>query len=104
MITVFTPVYNRAYIINQLYQSLLRQTNYGFEWLIIDDGSTDNIAELVSQWIADTEDFEIRLYRQPNGGKHRAINRGVQLAKGDAFLIVDSDDYLTEDAIDTVND
>lgn len=102
MITVFTPVYNRAYIISQLYQSLLRQTNYDFEWLIIDDGSTDNIGELVSRWIADTEEFEIRFYRQPNGGKHRAINRGVQLAKGDAFLIVDSDDHLTEDAIDTV--
>ena len=103
MITVFTPVYNRAYIINQLYQSLLHQNNYDFEWLLIDDGSTDNIAELVSRWIADTKDFEIRFYRQPNGGKHRAINKGVQLAKGDAFLIVDSDDYLTEDAIDTVN-
>lgn len=102
MITVFTPVYNRAYILNQLYQSLLRQTNYDFEWLIIDDGSTDNIAELVSRWIACTREFEIRFYRQPNGGKHRAINRGVQLAKGEAFLIVDSDDYLTEDAIDIV--
>lgn len=102
MITIFTPVYNRAYIINQLYQSLLSQTNYDFEWLIIDDGSTDNIGELVNQWIADTEEFEIRFYRQPNGGKHRAINKGVQLANGDAFLIVDSDDYLTEDAIDIV--
>lgn len=102
MITVFTPVYNRAYIINQLYQSLLRQTNFNFEWLIVDDGSTDNIAELVNQWIACTREFEIRFYYQPNGGKHRAINRGVQLAQGDAFMIVDSDDYLTDDAIETV--
>lgn len=102
MITVFTPVYNRAYIIDQLYQSLLRQTNYDFEWLIVDDGSTDNIAELVNQWIICTREFEIRFCHQPNGGKHRAINRGVQLARGDAFLIVDSDDYLTDDAIDTV--
>lgn len=102
MVTVFTPVYNRAYIIDQLYQSLLRQTNYDFEWLIVDDGSTDNIVELVNQWISCTREFEIRFYHQPNGGKHRAINRGVQLAQGDAFLIVDSDDFLTDDAIDTV--
>jgi glycosyltransferase involved in cell wall biosynthesis len=102
MVTVFTPVYNRAYIIHQLYQSLLRQTVYDFEWLIVDDGSTDNIEELVSGWIACTRKFTIRFYRQLNGGKHRAVNRGVCLAKGDAFLIVDSDDYLTDDAISTV--
>ena len=102
MVTVFTPVYNRAYIISQLYQSLLRQTNNNFEWLIIDDGSTDNIIELVNQWISSTEKFQIKFYQQSNGGKHRAINRGVHLAQGDAFLIVDSDDYLTDDAVDTV--
>lgn len=102
MITIFTPVYNRAYIINQLYQSLLRQTNYNFEWLIIDDGSTDHIVELVNQWISSTKEFQIRFYQQSNGGKHRAINKGVRLAQGDAFLIVDSDDYLTDDAVNTV--
>jgi len=102
MITVFTPVYNRAYIIDQLYQSLLRQTNKEFEWLIIDDGSTDNIAKLAEHWIECTKEFSIKFYQQPNGGKHRAINRGVQLADGEAFLLVDSDDYLVDDAIDTV--
>lgn len=102
MITVFTPIYNRAYIIDQLYQSLLRQTSCDFEWLIVDDGSTDNIADLVNQWMKGTQKFKIRFYRQENGGKHRAINYGVRLAKYEAFFIVDSDDYLTDDAIDTV--
>lgn len=102
MVTVFTPIFNRAHIVDQLYQSLLRQTNYNFEWLILDDGSTDNIAELVNRWTSSTTEFEIKFYRQSNGGKHRAINRGVNLARGDAFLIVDSDDYLTDDAIDVV--
>lgn len=102
MITVFTPIYNRAYIINQLYQSLLRQTNHAFEWLVIDDGSTDHIGEMMNAWIQNTKAFKIRFYQQENGGKHRAINRGVQLAKGDAFMIVDSDDFLTDDAIDIV--
>jgi len=103
MLTIFTPVYNRAYIIGQLYQSLLRQTNHNFEWLIIDDGSKDQVGELVSGWIKDGHSpFTIRFYQQENGGKHRAINRGVQLAKGDAFFIVDSDDYLTDDAVELI--
>lgn len=103
MITIFTPIYNRAYIIEQLYQSLKRQTSYTFEWLIVDDGSTDNIAELVQQWIKDTHQFQISFYQQRNGGKHRAINYGVRLASSDAFFIVDSDDYLEEDAVDIIS-
>lgn len=103
MITIFTPIYNRAYIIEQLYQSLLNQTNHNFEWLIIDDGSTDQIGELVNSWIKNSNaPFTLRFYQQENGGKHRAINRGVQLAKGDAFFIVDSDDYLTDDAVEVI--
>jgi len=103
LVTIFTPVYNRAYIIERLYQSLLRQTNYAFEWLIVDDGSTDNIAELVRQWTKDTQQFEIRFFQQKNGGKHRAINYGVRLACADAFFIVDSDDYLEEDTVDIIS-
>ena len=100
LVTVFTPVYNRAHTIEQLYQSLLKQTDLYFEWLVIDDGSEDGIASMIQQWIQGKDSpFVIRFYQQKNGGKHRAINRGVQLAKGEAFFIVDSDDYLTEDAI-----
>lgn len=102
MITIFTPIYNRAYIVEKLYYSLLRQTDYNFEWLIVDDGSTDNISELVNFWINNKPPFEIRFYTQNNGGKHRAINRGVSLANGDAFFIVDSDDYLTDDAVENI--
>lgn len=102
MITIFTPVYNRAYIIENLYQSLLRQTNYDFEWLIVDDGSTDNVADLIQQWINNTQLFKIRFYQQENGGKHRAANYGVKLSFGEAFFIVDSDDYLENDAVETI--
>lgn len=103
MVTIFTPVYNRAYIIGKLYQSLIRQTSYAFEWLIVDDGSTDNIAELAQQWISDTQQFQIRFYQQKNGGKHRAINYGVQMASYDAFFIVDSDDYLEDNAVEIIS-
>lgn len=103
MITIFTPVYNRANIIGNLFQSLLNQTCYDFEWLIIDDGSKDSIADAVQYWIKDNNiPFKIRFYQQKNGGKHRAINRGVQYAKGDAFFIVDSDDILIENAVELI--
>lgn len=98
-ITVFTPTYNRAYILNRLYRSLQRQNFRDFEWLIIDDGSTDNTEQLVSDWIKEDTPFPIRYYLQPNGGKCRAINKGLELAEGRLFLVVDSDDYLTNDAL-----
>ena len=100
-ITVFTPTYNRAYILHELYDSLCKQTNKDFEWLIIDDGSIDDTENLIANWIRE-EKIDIRYYKVNNGGKSRAINKGVSLAKGELFFIVDSDDYLVNDAIETV--
>lgn len=101
-ITVFTPTYNRAFIISNLYKSLQRQTVYDFEWLIVDDGSTDNTRELVSGWKQEENPFVIRYYWQENGGKCRAINKALKYANGELFFTVDSDDYLTEDAIEKI--
>lgn len=98
-ITVFTPTYNRAYTLNQLYESLKKQTNKSFLWLVVDDGSTDNTEDLFRKW--KMESFvEIRYYKQDNGGKQRAHNKGVELSNTELFICVDSDDYLTEDAIE----
>lgn len=102
MVTVFTPTYNRAYILPKLYASLRAQTSCDFEWLIVDDGSTDETERLVKEWLADNNKFHIHYYKQANGGKHRAINKGVQFAQGKLFFIVDSDDYLTPDAVETL--
>ena len=102
MVTVFTPLYNRADIVESLYNSLKRQTVKDFEWLVIDDGSTDNPKEKFDVWIKENNGFEIRFYRVENGGKHRAINKGVKLAKGELFFISDSDDYLPDNAIELV--
>lgn len=84
----------------KLYQSLCSQTCQDFEWLIIDDGSIDNTEELIEGWKKrkDTK-FPIRYHKKNNGGKPRAINDGVQMANSRYFIIVDSDDYLTSDAI-----
>lgn len=101
-ITVFTPTYNRGYIIENLYRSLQKQTYTNFEWLVIDDGSTDDTKKLFENWANDPNEFLIRFYRVENGGKHRAINKGTDLAKGELFFIVDSDDYLTEDALESI--
>lgn len=101
-ITVFTPTYNRAYIIANLYHSLQRQTFVDFEWLVIDDGSSDNTELLFQKWISEDNKFPVRYYKQKNGGKCRAINRALDLAKGELFFTVDSDDYLTDDALEKV--
>ena len=102
-ITVFTPTYNRAYIIHNLYESLKNQTFKDFEWLVVDDGSVDNTKELFDKWKNEKNDFVIRYYKTPNGGKHRAINKGLELSEGELFFTVDSDDTLTADALEKVD-
>ena len=101
-ITIFTPTYNRRNLIDNLYQSLLAQTQKNFEWLVVDDGSTDDTETYFSELLSKQQPFLIRYLKQENGGKHRATNHGVQIATGKLFFIVDSDDYLTEDAIEKV--
>lgn len=101
-ITVFTPTYNRAYIIDKLYNSLKRQTFKNFEWLVIDDGSIDCTEELFQKWINEENEFPIYYYKVQNGGKCRAINKALDLAQGELFFTVDSDDYLTDDALEKV--
>ncbi len=100
-VTVFTPAYNRAYIIKALYDSLCRQSDRDFEWLVVNDGSSDNTEELIQKFIKEDK-IAIRYFHQENAGKHIAINKGVAEAKGELFFIVDSDDYLTEDAVTTL--
>ena len=102
-ISIFTPTYNRKDLIERLYQSLLRQTQKNFEWLVVDDGSTDDTEIYFSDLLAKQQPFPIRYIKQKNGGKHRAINNGVKNATGELFFIVDSDDYLTENAIEKIN-
>lgn len=100
-ITVFTPTYNRAHLLDKLYTSLVIQTNRDFEWLIIDDGSTDDTKDVVQSFIKDDK-IKIRYIFQGNGGKHRAINKGLDIAEGELFFIVDSDDTLIPTAIELV--
>lgn len=102
-ITVFTPTYNRAHTLERLYKSLQKQTFTDFEWLVIDDGSLDNTRMLFEVWLKESNVFPINYYFKNNGGKHTAINYGLDKAKGELFFTADSDDYLLEDALQKVS-
>ena len=101
MITILTPSYNRAHLLNRVYKSLIEQTYHNFEWIIVNDGSTDNTDEIVLSFIANNR-ININYIKQENGGKHRAVNRGVKEAKGELFFIADSDDMLPNNALEKV--
>lgn len=103
MITVFTPTYNRASLLSRLYDTLILQTYKNFEWIIVDDGSKDNTKEIVNSFVAERK-IDIHFVQQENGGKHRAINTGVSLAKGELFFILDSDDVLPDNALELVTE
>jgi glycosyltransferase involved in cell wall biosynthesis len=97
--TVFTPTYNRASTLYRVYESLKQQTYHDFEWLIVDDGSIDNTSTLIEQWKKEAK-FPIRYIWQKNQGKHIAFNYGVQEAKGELFLTLDSDDACLPEALE----
>jgi glycosyltransferase involved in cell wall biosynthesis len=101
LITVFTPTYNRAGSLPALASSLAEQSCKDFEWIIVDDGSTDGTAELLSAWTAEGK-LPLRVISVANGGKHRAINRGLAEARGALFFIVDSDDRLPPEALERI--
>lgn len=102
MLTVFTPTYNRARTLPRLFDSLQTQDCKDFEWLVIDDGSTDGTAGLFQRWTQKDAGFPIRYVYTENGGKQRAVNKGAMLAEGRFFFIVDSDDSLLPDAVSFV--
>jgi glycosyltransferase involved in cell wall biosynthesis len=101
MLTIFTPTYNRLYTLPRLRDSLLAQTDRDFEWLVVDDGSTDGSAAALALWQPEPR-LRLTVVTVANGGKHRAINRAVKLAQGELFMIVDSDDWLAANAVDEV--
>ncbi|WP_257282681.1 glycosyltransferase family 2 protein [Endozoicomonas sp. SESOKO1] len=98
MITILTPTYNRVHTLPRLYQSLIDQTSYDFEWLVIDDGSCDSTEDLINGYVLCTP-FQIRYIKKRNGGKHTALNVGFKNAGHEWLFIVDSDDWLQSDCI-----
>ena len=100
-LTIFTPAYNRAYTLHLCYEALLRQTCQDFEWLIIDDGSTDNTRELVAGWIKENK-IPIRYHYQENQGMHGAHNTAYRLITTELNTCIDSDDYMPDNAVEKI--
>lgn len=100
-LTIFTPAYNRAHTIGRTYESLLRQTSKDFEWLVIDDGSTDNTCELVKGWIKENR-ITIRYIRQENQGMHGAHNTAYRNITTELNTCIDSDDFMPDDAVEKI--
>lgn len=97
--TVFTPTYNRAHTLAHVYESLCAQTIRDFEWVVIDDGSSDNTGELIAAW-AEQADFQIHYFKQDHAGKHIAHNLALQHARGRFFFPLDSDDGCVPNALE----
>ena len=101
LLTILTPTYNRQNNLKTLYQSLQKQSIKGFEWLIVDDGSTDDTKRKIEEYKS-TSDFPVRYIYKENGGKHTALNLGIKNITTILTFIVDSDDALTPDAVEVI--
>lgn len=99
-LTILTPTYNRADYLPRLYESLKAQTDRDFLWLVVDDGSEDNTKDLIASYGSGMVD--VRYVAQKNAGKHTALNRGISEIETELTFIVDSDDYLPENAVETI--
>ncbi len=104
-LAILTPAFNRAELLKRTYKSLIEQSNKNFVWYIVDDGSTDKTEQVVEDFIKQNKnkkDFKIVYIKKENGGKHTALNTGLKEVKEDYVIILDSDDYLTNDAVETI--
>jgi glycosyltransferase involved in cell wall biosynthesis len=100
-LTVFTPTYNRAHLLPRLYNSLCRQTSMNFCWLVVDDGSTDNTAELIESWQQEAS-IDIRYFYKENGGMHTGHNLAYSKVETELNVCIDSDDYMPDRAVEMI--
>lgn len=100
-LSIVTPAFNRGNLLRRCFESLKKQTSNDFEWIVVDDGSVDDTESIV-QSIKDTSNFPVIYVKKENGGKHTALNASHPYVHGKYVLILDSDDYLTNDAVETV--
>ena len=103
-LTVFTPTYNRADLLTRCYESMKRQTNQTFIWMIIDDGSSDNTRELVNKWLQEEHDFLLEYYYKKNGGLHTAYNEAIAHIETPLCVCIDSDDFMPDNAVEVILD
>ena len=103
-LTVFTPTYNRRELLARCYESMKRQTNKDFIWMVIDDGSSDGTGEEVAAWQKAENGFAVEYYYKENGGLHTAYNEAVSHIVTELCVCIDSDDFMPDDAVEKILD
>ncbi|MCH5222363.1 MAG: glycosyltransferase family 2 protein [Muribaculaceae bacterium] len=101
LLTIFTPTYNRAYTLGRLYESLCRQSCKDFEWLLIDDGSTDETKSLIRGFIEEGK-ISITYHYKNNGGLYTGYNAAYELITTELSVCVDSDDFMPDNAVELI--
>lgn len=104
ILTVFTPAYNRADLLTRCYESMCKQTNKNFIWMIVDDGSTDNTREIFESWVQNTKDFQVIYIYKENGGLHTAYNTAIANIDTELCVCIDSDDFMPDNAVGLILD
>lgn len=104
ILTVFTPEYNRADLLTRCYESMCKQTNKNFIWMIVDDGSTDNTREISESWVQNTKDFQVIYIYKENGGLHTAYNTAIANIDTELCVCIDSDDFMPDNAVGLILD
>lgn len=104
ILTVFTPAYNRADLLTRCYESMCKQTNKNFIWMIVDDGSTDNTREISESWVKNTKDFQVIYIYKENGGLHTAYNTAIANIDTELCVCIDSDDFMPDNAVELILD
>lgn len=97
--SVVTPTYNRADLLSRVYLSLKKQSFKSFEWIVIDDGSTDNTLDVISEFKKDAN-FTIKYIKTKNSGKVSALNTSIEYCEGFFYLVFDSDDWCDSNALE----
>lgn len=104
ILTVFTPAYNRADLLTRCYESMCKQTNKNFIWMIVDDGSTDNTRGISESWVKNTKDFQVIYIYKENGGLHTAYNTAIANIDTELCVCIDSDDFMPDNAVGLILD
>lgn len=104
ILTVFTPAYNRADLLTRCYESMCKQTNKNFIWMIVDDSSTDNTREISESWVQNTKDFQVIYIYKENVGLHTAYNTAIANIDTELCVCIDSDDFMPDNAVGLILD
>ena len=98
LISIIVPIYNVEKYLTECVDSIIKQTYKNLEIILVDDGSTDHSKDICDQYVK--IDTRIRVIHKVNGGLSSARNAGIDIANGNYYMFIDSDDYIKEDMVE----